>query len=117
MYERHIFQDGPKLFDKRRNQYIEASDPEYQGWVTESQPVYTYSEEEQEETYEVVEAPESEVKLDAKGKPIASKPAVIATRTILVTVATPVMETDEEGNETQKMELVHTLKEYNVGDL
>ena len=89
MYELHVLPDGTKIFDKVRSSYVPASDEGYQAWITETRLVFTYAEEQQEETYTVV---------DEEGNEST------ATRMITVTVATPVM---VEG--VQQTELVNSM--------
>ena len=58
MFEKHIFPDGSKIFNRITNQYVSDSDEIYQAWINEIELVYTY-ETKQEEVEVVTIDPET----------------------------------------------------------
>ena len=43
MFEKHIFPDGFKIFNRLTNQYVSDSDETYQAWINQSELVYEYT--------------------------------------------------------------------------
>ena len=91
MFEKHIFPDGSKIFNRITNQYVSESDEPYQAWINETELVYEYTTE-QQEVKEIIDDQE-------------------VTKTVDVTVAVPVM--NAEG--VQETRPVHTLPELGIG--
>lgn len=97
MYEKHIFPDGSKIFNRLTNQYVSDSDETYQAWINETELVYEYTTEQREVPIIVVNPETGE--------------ETTTTEMQDVTVAVPVM--NEEG--VQETRPVHTLKELGIG--
>ncbi len=94
MFEQHIFPDGPKIFNRLTNEYINESDGSFQAWINETRLVYTYETQQQEVEVIVVDPETGE--------------ETTTTELQDVTVAIPVMVTTEDGNEVQATELINT---------
>ena len=97
MYEKHIFPDGSRVFNRTSNDYVLGSDEAYQAWLNETELVFTYETQQQEFTETIW------------NEETGQEETITVVRD--VQVAIPVMVTDEEGNEVQETRKIHTLRE------